>query len=269
MDTPSGWWTEQLAEEGRRAGNMAHILIATASPTQRRDFAATLKAARHHVVTTNDAALTLAVLQESMQPLVVLLDEQLELFQNQGRYSASDVLIHALELPRSMAFDHRHAQHVYILLTQQPPDALPASVRLHVASRNVALLSPRCTIGDLFGAVEDAIAHRKASRTSALARAVLAIAFQQRTSEVACRRQGQRQRRLNYHAAKQGQVIASLQQTASSAWRKLDSGRDAIYGTMSLLRDVRQRTSPSLLPPQSASLSSSMAHMHALQRRGA
>jgi CheY-like chemotaxis protein len=145
---------------------MAHILIATASPTQRRIFATVLKAARHHVVTTNDAALTLAVIHESTQPLILLLGELLDPLQRQSRLSASDVLIHALESPRRTAFDPQHA---YILLTQQPQDALPARVRTHLASGRVALLSPNCTIGELLGAVEDATERLEAPFSSAFA----------------------------------------------------------------------------------------------------
>src|SRR5690242_51853 len=110
----STWQTKQHLT-GTWVGNMAHILIATANPTQRRDFAALLKAARHHVVTTDDAVLALAALQETPQPLIVLLGEQLDPLQSHGQLSASDVLIHALESPPRTVFDHQHAQHAYIL----------------------------------------------------------------------------------------------------------------------------------------------------------
>lgn len=240
---------------------MAHTLIASASPTQRRIFAAVLKAARHHVVTTNDAALTLAALHETAQPLIVLLGELLDPLQHQhqSRLSASDVLIHALEPPRRTAFD---PQRTYILLTQQPPDALPARVRTHLASRRVALLSPNCTISDLLGAVEDAIARLEATRTLALSRAVLAIAFQQRMSEAA--RRHRRLRQTSDRSAKHGYVIASLQRTKSSAQVQLDNARVAIDTTRQLLRDVEKRTCRSWVSSQSAYLTPSTSQMHAI-----
>ncbi|HEY1387824.1 MAG TPA: hypothetical protein VGF38_04705 [Ktedonobacterales bacterium] len=220
-----------------------------------------LKAARHHVVTTDDAALALAALQESAQPLIVLLGEQLDPSQSQSQLSASDVLIHALESPRRKALDHQHAQHTYILLTRQLPDALPARVRAHLASGQVALLSPSCTIGDLLEAVEDAIERIDALFSSAIDRTSAATVFQQRRSELACR--------VNNLSVKQGQVIASLQRTKSTAVTQLASAGDAIYTTAQLLRDVKKRTYLSPKPSQSASLLPSTTQVDAIQRQGA
>lgn len=235
---------------------MAHILIATASPTQRRSFATVLKAARHHVVTTGDAALALAALHESAQPLIVLLDEQLDPYQGQRRCSGSDVLLHALEWPRRRVLDPQRA---CILLTQQPPTALPARVRARLASGRVALLSPDCTIGELLGAVEDATQRLKISLTSAFAHTVLAIAFQQRKRESACRR------RLNNHTARQGQVIISLQRTTSSAVMQLDSARDTIDKTKLVLRNAERRIHLSRLSAQNIVPILPMAHVYTIQ----
>jgi hypothetical protein len=156
----------------------------------------------------------------------VLVGEQLGMHQAQSRLSARDVLIHAFESPRRTSVGRQHA---YILLTQHPLGALPAGVRTHLASRKVTVLSPSCTIGDLLGAVEDAIERLAASLPSALARSAVATALQQCNPDT--------ERQINGRSTEQGQVVAGHQRTTPRALVQVDSACDAISTPEQLLRN--------------------------------
>lgn len=246
---------------------MAHILIATANIIQRRCFAATLRAARHHVVTTDDAVLALAVLHESAQPLIVLLGEQLDPLPPRGPFSGSSVLAHALERPRRAGVDCRHA---FIMLTRQPPHALPASVRTLLATGEVTLLAPNCSIAALLEAVEDATDISEAPVMQAPARLQVVATPQPRprTAEIHVPHQ------VTMLAAGLRTEVARLRETATITQVKLDIADGAIQKTEASLRNAERRlyvaiAAPAPMSPQRITLAPIVAQAHVVQRQEA
>jgi hypothetical protein len=125
----------------------------------RRALSDVLVAVGHHVITTTEAGLALAILRLSQHPLIVLVDE--ELASREGVDERQGLGLLDLVLDDDAGADQtipwaQWTQHAYILLTHTPEGVSPASARALLECGGASVLPPDCSIGALLHAIEDA-----------------------------------------------------------------------------------------------------------------
>jgi xanthine/CO dehydrogenase XdhC/CoxF family maturation factor len=138
---------------------VAHILIATANMKARRALSDVLVAVGHHVITTTEARLGLAILRLSQYPLIVLVGEELASREGvrglRGQGLLDLVLDDDADADQTIPWVQR-TQHAYILLTHTPAREWTASARALLERGGASVLPPDCLIGALLNAIEDA-----------------------------------------------------------------------------------------------------------------
>ncbi len=138
---------------------VAHILIATANMKAQRALTEVLAAVGHHVITTTEPGLGLAIPRLSQHPLIVLLGEEHATPTGLGEPGEHSLLGLLLDDDADPAQDVpwlRRPQHCYILLTHTPPHESTAPVRALLEGGAASSLPCDCSIGALLNAIEDA-----------------------------------------------------------------------------------------------------------------